>query len=54
MHTHFSSVQVVNIFLAVLIAGTLWRLLSMHAIAYGTQKSNESVVHLGKAMAFQF
>ena len=54
MHTHFSSVHVVNVFLAVLVGGTLWRLLSYHAIAKGQQDNNDFLTHLGKAMAFQF
>lgn len=53
MHTHFSSVHVLNIGLAVLIFGTLWRLLTMHAIAKGTKDGNDTLTHLGKAMAFQ-
>lgn len=50
MHTHFSAMAALNLFLAVLIVGTAWRLASYHAIA----SDNESVSHLGKAMAFQF
>jgi hypothetical protein len=41
---------VLNIGLAVLIFGTLWRLSSYHLAA----SKNESVAHIGKAMAFQF
>lgn len=50
MHTHFSFMAAANIFLAVIIIGTLWRLGSYHMIA----SKNEGVAHLGKAMAFQF
>ncbi len=50
MHTHFSAVTGLNIFLAVLIMGTLWRLSSYHLVA----SKNESLAHLGKAMAFQY
>lgn len=54
MHTHFSSVHVLNIGLAVLIFGTLWRLLSYHLVAAGQRNSNDFQMHLGKAMAFQY
>ena len=54
MHTHFSSVHVLNIGLAVLIFGTLWRLLSYHAMAKGQKDGNEFLSHLGKAMGFQY
>lgn len=54
MHTHFSSVHVLNIGLSVLIFGTLWRLLSMHAIASGSASDNDTLTHLGKAMAYQY
>lgn len=50
MHTHFSAMTALNVFLAVLIMGTLWRLTSYHLAA----STNESVAHVGKAMAFQF
>lgn len=50
MHTHFSAMTALNIFLGVLIVGTLWRLSSYHLIA----SSNESLAHVGKAMAFQY
>lgn len=50
MHTHFSAVMALNIFLAVLIVGTLWRLASYHLIA----SDNETLQHLGRAAAFQF
>lgn len=50
MHTHFSAMTALNIFLAVVIVGTAWRLASYHLAA----SNNESVAHLGKAMAFQF
>lgn len=39
-----------HVFLSVLIAGTLWRMLSYHAVA----SSNAQVQHLGKAMAIQY
>lgn len=50
MHTHFSAMTALNVFLAVLIMGTLWRLGTYHLIA----SKNESASHLGRAMAFQF
>lgn len=50
MHTHFSAMAALNIFLAVLIVGTLWRLASYHMVA----SKNESVSHIGKAMGFQY
>ena len=50
MHTHFSAVMALNIFLAVLIVGTLWRLTTYHLIA----SDNEFAQHAGRAMAFQF
>jgi hypothetical protein len=45
-----NSATALHVFLAVLIMGTLWRLASYHAVA----SSNETVAHLGRAMAFQF
>jgi hypothetical protein len=50
MHTHFSAMTALNVFLAVLIMGTLWRLASYHLIA----SKNPAVAHAGKAMAFQY
>lgn len=50
MHTHFSAMTALNVFLSVVVVGTLWRLASLHLAA----SSNESVQHLGKAMAFQY
>jgi hypothetical protein len=45
-----NSATALHVFLAVLIMGTLWRLASYHAVA----SNNETVAHLGRAMAFQF
>lgn len=45
-----NSATALHVFLAVLIMGTLWRLASYHAVA----SSNDTVAHLGRAMAFQF
>lgn len=50
MHTHFSAMAALNLFLGVLIVGTLWRLSSYHLIA----SKNDGLSHLGKAMAFQY
>jgi hypothetical protein len=40
----------VHIWVSVLIMGTLWRIVSYHLIA----SPNESLVHLGRAMAQQY
>ena len=50
MHTHFSAVHALNIFLAVLIVGSLWRLGAAHLAA----ANNETAAHIGRAMAFQY
>lgn len=50
MHTHFSAVAALNIFLAVLIMGTLWRLACYHLIA----SDNDVLAHIGRAGAFQY
>lgn len=50
MHTHFSVMSAAQVFLSVVVIGTLWRLASLHLVA----SSNESAVHVGKAMSFQF
>lgn len=50
MHTHFSAVAAGGIFLAVLVWGTLWRLIAAHLVA----SDNASLQHIGKAMAFQY
>lgn len=50
MHTHFSVMTAVNVFLLVLIIGTVWRLGSYHLVA----SKNDNLAHLGKAMAFQY
>jgi len=39
-----------HVFLVVLIFGTLWRLLSFHAMA----SDNPAIQHAGKAMAVQY
>ena len=50
MHTHFSVMSAANVFLSVLVIGTLWRLATLHLVA----NKNEKVAHLGKAMGFQY
>lgn len=50
MHTHFSFMSALQVFLCVLAIGTLWRLTTLHLVA----NSNENVQHLGKAMGFQY
>ena len=37
-------------FLSVLVAGTLWRLVTFHFLA----SNSDSLVHLGKAMTIQY
>lgn len=39
-----------HVFMVVLVFGTLWRILSYHAIA----SPNQAVAHLGKAMTTQY
>jgi hypothetical protein len=50
MHAHFSALNVLNTFLAVLLAGTFWRLLALHLQA----SPNPSLAHAGAAMNFQY
>jgi hypothetical protein len=50
MHTHFSFMSAAQVFLSVLVIGTLWRLTSLHLVA----SSNENLAHLGKAMSVQY
>lgn len=50
MHTHFSVMSAAQVFLSVVIVGTLWRLVALHLAAAG----NEHLQHAGKAMSFQF
>jgi len=39
-----------HVFLSVLIAGTLWRMVTFHLLA----SNNQSLTHLGKAMTVQY
>ena len=50
MHTHFSALNALNIFLAVLIVGSAWRLASLHLAS----ASSPAAANLGRAMAFQY
>jgi hypothetical protein len=50
MPTGFNAAVALNTFLAVLIVGTAWRLVTLHAVASG----NSTVKQLGQAMAFQY
>lgn len=50
MHTHFSAMNALNTFLAVLIVGTLWRLGSYRLAASGRAELR----NLGTAMSFQY
>lgn len=50
MPTGFNAMVALNTFLAVLIVGTAWRLVSLHFIA----SSNQNVKNLGTAMSFQY
>lgn len=50
MHTHFSAMSAIAIFLVVLIIGTTWRLGS-HRLA---ASSRPELRNLGAAMAFQY
>lgn len=40
----------IHVFVCVLIAGTLWRLLAYHLIS----SDNEALDHIGRAMTFQY
>lgn len=50
MHTHFSLVAAVSVFLPVLFVGTMWRLVALHLAA----SSNSRLSALGQGMAFQY
>lgn len=50
MHTHFSAITALGIFLAVLVWGSLWRLASAHMVA----TNNPMLNSIGQAMAFQY
>lgn len=50
MHTHFSALAALNIFLAVLVVGTAWKIVALHL----TASANPRISMLGQAMAFQY
>jgi hypothetical protein len=50
MPTGFNALVAVNTFLAVLMVGTAWRLISLHL----TAMDNANAKNLGTAMAFQY
>lgn len=50
MPTGFNAAVALNTFLAVLIVGTAWRLVSLHLVA----SRNPTAKNLGTAMAFQY
>lgn len=50
LHTHFSGVAALHVFLAVLIVGTPFRLIALHLAASG----NPKVSALGQALLFQY
>lgn len=50
MHTHFSFMSAAQVFLSVLVIGTLWRLMSLHLV----NSNNDQAQHLGKAFGFQY
>ncbi len=50
MHTHFSAMHAINVFLAVLLVGTFWRLASLHLAA----SQNVTLKHLGVAASVQY
>lgn len=50
MHTHFSAVSALGVFLVVLIVGTAWRLGAYRLAA----SSDPRLKTLGAAMAFQY
>lgn len=46
----FNALVALNTFIAVLIVGTTWRLISVHLVA----SSNQQAKNLGQAMSFQY
>lgn len=50
MHTHFSAMSAVGVFLVVLIVGTAWRLGSFRLAA----SNRPELARLGQAMGFQY
>lgn len=55
MHTHFGSATHLGAtFLGVLIAGSVWRVGWLHALAMGRKNGNEHVQGIAKAALFQY
>ena len=50
MPTGFNALVALNTFLAVLLVGTLWRLISLHFVA----SNNAALRQAGTAMSFQY
>lgn len=50
MPSGFNALVAMNTFLAVLIVGTAWRLISLHLVNSG----NQNLTNLGAAMSFQY
>lgn len=50
MHTHFSALSAIGIFLVVLIVGSAWRLVSYRLAAAKDPRAQR----IGAAMAFQY
>jgi hypothetical protein len=50
MHTHFSAMSAIGVFLVVLIVGTAWRLGSHRLCA----SQRTELRYLGQAMAYQY
>jgi hypothetical protein len=50
VHTHFSALHAANVFLGVLIIGSVWRLLTYHLAA----SKSPAARNLGAAMSFQY
>lgn len=50
MHTHFSAMTAIGVFLGVLIVGSAWRLVSVRLAA----SERSELRNLGAAMSFQY
>lgn len=50
MHTHFSALSALGVFLVVLVLGTVWRLASHRLMA----SPRAELQNLGKGMAYQY
>ena len=46
----FSVIHAMELFMAVLLVGTFWRLVSLHLVS----SSDPKMVNIGKAMTFQY